>query len=290
VNEPGAFVVISKSRRRELTFEWRSGVREQQVESDIYVFIGETYHSNSTAFVKGDEVLLVDGMASRSDAEELRERIEVGLNKQVRFIIATHYFSDHLAALKLFPRAEIIAHQNYLHTFSTERFRTDEEAANFVEPTMLISDSLVMRWGRYTLDIFHNPGHTMSTLSIEVPEADLVMAGDNVVGNLAYFSYSTPDMAWHALRRLKRTGRTRLISSHQGLRPSDALDNAMFYLDTLKTNARAAWALGPEGNSVLQIPVDRCLKPELKPSPYEELYHHRNLQSIVDRRLHVSPV
>jgi len=265
-------------------------VREQQVESDIHVFIGETYHSNSTAFVKGDEVLLVDGMASQRDALELRERIEDGLGKRVRFIVATHYFSDHLAALKLFPGAEIIAHQNYLHTFSTERFRTDEEAANFAEPTMLISDSLVMKWGRYTLDIFHNPGHTMSTLSIEVPEADLLMAGDNVVGNIAYFSYSTPDMAWHALRRLKRTGRSRLISSHQGVRPSDAIENAMFYLDTLKTNARAAWAHGAEGDSVLQIPIDKCLRPDLKASPYEELYHRRNLQSIVDRRLHVSPV
>ena len=258
-------------------------MKEQQVESDIHVFIGETYHSNSTAFVRGDEVLLVDGMASRTDAEELRERIEAGWRKQVRFIVATHYFSDHLAALKLFPRAEIIAHRNYLHTFSTERFRTAEEEANFVEPTMLVSNSLVMKWGRYTLDIFHNPGHTMSTLSIEVPEADLLMAGDNVVGNMAYFSYSTPDMARHALGRLKRRGRSRLISSHQGVRGSEALENAMFYLDSLKTNVRAAWAAG--GDSVLRIPIDECLRPELKASPYEELYHGRNLEAVVERRL-----
>jgi cyclase len=264
-------------------------MKEQQIESDVYVFIGETYYSNSTAFIKGDEVLLVDGMASRSDAEELRERIEVGLKKRVRFIIATHYFSDHLAALKLFPRAEIIAHQNYLHTFSTEKFRSAEEEANFVEPTMLISDRLVMRWGRYTLEIFHNPGHTMSTLSIEVPEADLLMAGDNVVGNIAYFAYSTPDMARHALHRLERRGRSRLISSHMGLRGSEALGNAIVYLDGLKTNAQAAWGLGQEGDSVLEIPIDTCLKPGLKASPYEEMYHRRNLESIVARRLFVSP-
>jgi glyoxylase-like metal-dependent hydrolase (beta-lactamase superfamily II) len=249
------------------------------------VFIGETYHSNSTAFVRGDDVLLVDGMASRADAESLRERIEVGMLKRVRFIVATHYFSDHLAALKLFPRAEIIAHQNYLHTFSTEKFRTEEEAANFVEPTMLVSDSLLMKWGRYTLDIFHNPGHTMSTLSIEVPEADLLMAGDNVVGNIAYFSYSTPDMARRALHRLKRRGRSRLLSSHQGVRGSEALDNAIFYLDSLKTNVRAAWASGSDDESVLRIPIDNCLPPELKASPYEELYHGRNLESVVERRL-----
>ena len=258
-------------------------MREEQVESDIHVFIGETYHSNSTAFVRGDEVLLVDGMASRADAEQLRERIEDGLRKQVRFIVATHYFSDHLAALKLFPRAEIIAHRNYLHTFTTERFRTREEEANFVEPTMLVSDALSMKWGRYTLDIFHNPGHTMSTLSIEVPEADLLLAGDNVVGNIAYFAYSTPDMARHALRRLSRRGRNRLISSHTGLRGSDALENAVVYLDRLKTNAQAAWQLGDD--SVLRIPIDSCLPAGLEASPYEEMYHGRNLETVVDRRL-----
>lgn len=263
-------------------------MREQQIESDIHLFVGETYHSNSTAFVRGDEVLLVDGMASRADAERLRERIEAGLGKRVRFIIATHYFSDHLAALKLFPEAEIIAHQNYLHTFSTERHRTEEEAANFVEPTMLVSGELVMKWGRYTLEIFHNPGHTMSTLSIEVPEADLVMAGDNVVGNIAYFSYSTPEMARHALRRLQRRGRSRLISSHLGARSSEAIDNAIGYLECLTTNARAAWAAGVGGDSILRIPIETCLSPELTASPYEELYHRRNLESIVDRRLLVS--
>ncbi|HKQ52298.1 MAG TPA: MBL fold metallo-hydrolase [Pyrinomonadaceae bacterium] len=263
-------------------------MKEQQIESDIYVFVGETYHSNSTAFVRGDEVLLVDGMASQRDAEALRERIEVGMQKRVRFIVATHYFSDHLAALKLFPRAEIIAHRNYPHTFHTERYRSAEEAANFVEPTMLVSDELVMKWGRYTLEIFHNPGHTMSTLSIEVPEADLLMAGDTVVGNIAYFLYSTPDMTRQALNRLKRRGRSRLISSHQGVRGSEALDNAMFYLDSLKTNVRAAWASGDEGDSVLRIPIDTCLPPELKASPFEKIFHGRNLESVVERRLLVT--
>jgi cyclase len=260
-------------------------VREERIESDIYLFVGETYHSNSTAFVRGDDVLLVDGMASRADAERLRERIETGMNKRVRFVLATHYFSDHLAALKLFPAAEIIAHRNYLHTFTTERFRTEEEAANFAEPTMLVSDSLVMRWGRHTLDIFHNPGHTMSTLSVEVPEADLLLAGDNVVGNIAYFAYTTPDMARGALARLKRRGRRRLVSSHAGLRSADALNHAITYLDQLRANAQGAWRAGRDGDAVLALPVDSCLPAGLQPTSYEELYHRRNLESVVERRL-----
>ena len=34
----------------------------------------------------------------------MRERIEAGLKKRARFIIATHYFSDHLTALKMGAR------------------------------------------------------------------------------------------------------------------------------------------------------------------------------------------
>jgi hypothetical protein len=74
-----------------------------------------------------------------------------------------------------------------------------------------------------------------------------------------------------------------------GVRDSEALENAMCYLDRLKTRVQEAWQLGAEGDSVLQILIDRCLKPELKASQYEELYHGRNLESIVDRRLFAVP-
>ncbi len=255
------------------------------MESDIHLFVGETYDSNSTAFVKGDEVLLVDGMASRRDASELRERVEGGMKKRVRFLLVTHYFSDHLAALRLFPGAEIIAHRNYLHTFTTERHRTREEEANFVEPTMLVDDTLLMRWGRYTLNVFHNPGHTLSTLSIDVPEADLLLTGDTVVGNIVYISYTAPEILRQALRRLKRRGRGRLISSHTGVREGRAVENALDYLERLEANARAAWRAGEDGREVLRIPIGECLSPGLTPSPFEEMYHGRNLESIVERRL-----
>src|SRR5262245_9483104 len=91
-----------------------------QIEDDLYLVIGETYQSNSTVFVSQDEVLLVDALASAADAEKLRTWVERDLNKQVRFIVCTHYFCDHLAGLNLFPRATIITHRDYLDTFNSE--------------------------------------------------------------------------------------------------------------------------------------------------------------------------
>lgn len=42
-----------------------------------------------------------------------------------------------MAALSLFPESKIIAHKNYLHTFTSELFRSEEERGRFVEPSIV---------------------------------------------------------------------------------------------------------------------------------------------------------
>ena len=257
----------------------------ERMEPDLFILVGKTYGANSTVFVNGDDVLLVDAMASRADAEKLRHFIEQELQKQVRFIICTHYFSDHLAALKLFPRAQILAHKNYLHTFTTEKYRSAEEVAHFVEPTIRISDGLVMKWGRYTLDIFHNPGHTLSTVNIDVPEADLLMVGDTVVGNLVYLLYSTPEMFVSALDRARRRNRGRLISSHQTVRSGESIANALFYLERLQDQVRAARRSPGDREAILEITLESCLAAGVKGSSFERTSHRRNHDSILELQL-----
>jgi cyclase len=125
--------------------------------------------------------LLIDALASRKDADALRHFIEDELKKKVRFILSTHFMSDHMAVLKSFPRAQIIAHENYRQTFVSQRSLTDEEVWFFVEPTITFSDRMKIKWGRLTLDIFHNPSHTMSTIVIDISEADLLLVGDALI-------------------------------------------------------------------------------------------------------------
>lgn len=260
-------------------------MRVQQIESDLFTLIGADFDSNSTVIVKGDEALLVDALGSRRDAEELRAFVEDELGKRVRFIICTHYFSDHMAALKLFPDAQIIAHQNYDHTFDAERFRTDEEKAHFVEPDILISDTVRMRWGKYALDIFHNPGHTMSTINIDIPVADLLMVGDNIVGRLVYLYYSTPRLAQTALERLKRRARGRVIEGHQGLLDGDVVNSALHYLNSLAAHIEGARLSTKSDEAILEISLDQCLPTHVEATDFERIFHQRNLQTIIERGL-----
>jgi cyclase len=255
------------------------------IDDDVYLLLGETYHSNSTAFIAQDEVLLIDAMGSRADAEKLKRWVESDLHKEVRFIVCTHYFCDHLAALNLFPRATVIAHKNYLETFHSELYCSEEEKKHFREPDILISDELQIRWGKRALDIFHNPGHTASTLAIDIKEADLLMVGDTLVGNIVYLAYSTPERLVSALERLQSRARSRVISSHGSIRSSTAISHAQFYLESLRGRATEARASSQGEHSLLQAALETCLPPGLDATPYEELYHERNLHTILERGL-----
>jgi glyoxylase-like metal-dependent hydrolase (beta-lactamase superfamily II) len=264
-------------------------LRKEQLEEDIYVFVGEAYQANATALIRGDEVLLIDGLASREDAEELRYFIEDDLRKQVRLILCTHYMSDHTAALRLFPQAHIVAHKAYLHTFNSQKSLSEEERASFVQPTIEISEGVAIRWGRFTLDIFYNPGKTLSSLNVDIPEADLLIVGDEIFGNTVFLSSAgVPEMFFRAISRLQSRGRSRVIPGHMGVFSEQSFENAKSYLDSLRAQVEAARSSSGAANSILEIPIESCLAPQVEASGLEREYHQINLRLIIERELFIT--
>lgn len=257
----------------------------ERLDQELYLARGEALDSNATVYVSNGEALLVDALGGRRDAEQLKAFVENELGKRVRFILATHYFSDHLAGLNLFPEAQVIAHRNYRHTFDSEQYRSDEERSFFRRPDILIGDGLLLRWGRFSLDAFYNPGHTMSTLGVDVPEADLLHVGDTLVGNLVYFLYSTPELLAQALQNLKRRGRGRLLASHQGLASPQTLENGLYYLRQLEERVRRARQEPDPKQAILGISASQCFPAGIAPTDFEAFFHRRNLNSVVERNL-----
>src|SRR5579859_4125262 len=95
---------------------------------DVLLFRGEAFESLATAFVHGREVLLVDALGSAEDAEVMRRELE-RRDLRVRLILMTHYMSDHMSALRLFPRARIAAHRLYVQTFHAQRGLSPQDEA-----------------------------------------------------------------------------------------------------------------------------------------------------------------
>lgn len=254
----------------------------QALEADILVFRGEAYESLATAFIHGRDVLLVDALAERSDAEAMRAHLEGELGKRVRLILMTHYMSDHMAGLRLFPRARIAAHRHYAHTFLSQRGRSAQEEREFVPPSIELAGDIAFDWGRHRLQVFHNPGKTPCTLNVDVPDADLVIASDNLVGNTAYLSYTAPELLDAGLLRLQQLGRSRVVPGHMGVLPGDAVGNARHYLQRLGEHVRAA-RLHNGADAIRAIRIEDCLATGVTPTPFEREWHDINLNVVLER-------
>ncbi|MFN2492205.1 MAG: hypothetical protein ABR501_04890 [Pyrinomonadaceae bacterium] len=131
------------------------------------------------------------------------------------------------------------------------------------------------------LDVAHNPGHTTSTLAIDVPEENLLFVGDTLVGNIVYLKYSTPDRFVTALENLKQRSSDRLISSHGDIRGRDSISNAQFYL------ARLEQRVGEVGfnDSILNTKLEALLPAGVEPVSFECVFHQRKLETVLERRL-----
>jgi len=261
----------------------------ERIEADIVVFKGGVYESVATAFFRNGEALLVDALAGRSDAEWMRRHLEEELGKKVRVIVSTHYMNDHMAGLRLFPEALIVAQRYYMHTFLSQRNRSPEDDQDFVHPTSVFGDTLTLEWGRHTLRLFHNPGHTMSTIGIDVPGCDLLFSSDNVVGNIAYISASAPELIAGAIDRLRRLRRGRVIPGHMDVLKGEAPDNARHYLDRLRQHVDGARRSHSEADEVRRISIEDCVAPGVVPKPFEREWHGRNLEVILERRVFTIP-
>ncbi|HET7292707.1 MAG TPA: MBL fold metallo-hydrolase [Vicinamibacteria bacterium] len=255
------------------------------VEADILRVRGQAYDSAATVYLSGENALLVDALGSRSDAEDLRRLVTRDLGARVRFVIATHYFSDHMAALASFPEAQIVAHRDHRYTFDSERNRSEEERGFYLPPSIEVGSELLLRWGRFTFDVFHNPGHTTSTLNVDVSEADAVHVGDNLVGNIVYLAYSSPALLRRALGAVLRRGRARVMASHGPVAGARAVENALEYLQRLETKVRQAWWTSSAAKAIGGIGLGDCLAPGVTPTDFEAAFHDRNLASIIERRL-----
>jgi len=255
-------------------------MKYEEVGRDAWMFVGDDYEAVATAFFDGDDALLVDALGSEADARALQRVLCEDMGKTVRIIAATHFMSDHVAAQALFPAAMTVAHRNHRHAFLSQNRRVD---AFYREPQLVFDDALRIRWGRHVLELLHNPGKTMDHVSVDVPTADLVCAGDNIVGNIVYLSKADPAQIRVAIERMRQLGRGTVVGGHMGRFEATVLDNAIHYLDALRRAVVAVRRDAPVGvvdDRIAAITIESCLAPGVAPAAFEREWHLRNLDAI----------
>lgn len=238
-----------------------------EIGEGAWLAVGKCLGSNSTILRQGQDAFLIDTMGSAVDAAALKNLTEQKLKLKVRRILATHYFTDHMAGLTVFPDAEIFAHETFQQTFDREENRTDEEIAFYRRPTQLLHNKLTIRWGAHDLFLFHNPGFTSCMINVDIPSLDLVHGGDTVVSQMVFLPYAKVSELRRAIQKLLDCHRGNLILSHGPLYRRDTLLSALLYLDTLQKKFSSSHS----------PTLSDCWQSEISPAPWDHDYHQRNV-------------
>lgn len=209
-------------------------------------------------------VILVDTMTGPETAAAMLELAAPHLHSERRLlVINTHADWDHCWGNQLFSgvavrhAAPIVATRRCaarLHAPETAqtlaRMRTEDPArftaVRLTSPTVLFDDRLTIDGGDLTLELFATPGHTEDHLSIFIPEARLLLAGDAAEAPFPFVSTSPALPALRAsLRAQAALHPAHALYCHAPVTAGPALlARNIAYFDRLEAACRAALARG----------------------------------------------
>lgn len=254
-------------------------MRIQELATDVVMFVGDDVESVATAFLDGERALLVDSLGSEADAAWLKEVLCGEMGKTVHLIAATHFMSDHIAGMSLFPEALSLAHRHHRQAFLSQNQPVPEL---YREPD-IVFDNMALRWGRHQLRFLYNPGKTMDHFSVDVPSADLVCVGDNIVGNIVYLSRADPALQRAAIGRIQQFGRSRVVGGHIGVFDAPVLDNALHYLRRMQhivVDIRSTATPAEMATLISNIRLEDCIALGVVPTAFERQWHGHNLDVV----------
>jgi len=224
----------------------------KQVGPGVYAAIDGPEHKagSNAGFVIGDDgVLVVDAFFTQDAAKALVAEIRQLTPKPIRYVINTHYHADHTGGDQVLRDAGaiIIAHRNvrgWVRTNNINLFgdRITPELKARIEalplPDLVTDKDLTVWLGSRKVVVNNVLGHTGGDLTISVPDAKVLFAGDmlwrRIAPNLIDGSVKEWAATDAAFMRIPDAALTRYVPGHGDV--ADVKDVAEFrtYLLDLK--------------------------------------------------------
>jgi len=189
----------------------------------------------------------------RNDLEELRKLT----HREVRYLINTHYHSDHTYGNCLFD-CEIVAHTKCFELMKQERekqlsgvFEEVKDPADRKQleglryPTVLFEESYRLD-SDPIIEVKHLGGHTPDLCAVHIPKERVLFASDNLFGSRNPSSPVEPEMnprsnvdQWIlALNYLLTLDAKIIVPGHLGLCNKEAIRKLVDYLQLFLVNVR----------------------------------------------------
>jgi glyoxylase-like metal-dependent hydrolase (beta-lactamase superfamily II) len=158
-------------------------VTVSKVGGAVYM-LGARGSGNVGASVGDDGVLLVDDMFAVM-APKIRAALKTITDKPLRFIITTHYHTDHAGGNIAYPEAVIIAQDNVRKRMQEGVIRSSGQAVKPYPPEALpvitFPDSLTVHFNGEDIRVIYFSGHTDGNSVVVFPKSNVVHMSDSFV-------------------------------------------------------------------------------------------------------------
>ena len=268
-------------------------VRER-VSENVYVFTSEVYAQvNAGAVVGPDYTVLIDTLAFPDESQEIKRFTEDRLGRPVRYIINTHYHTDHTLGNYLFPDATIISHalcRDYLDTKGRQALQASQGSNRALRdvrirlPRVTVdTGTATVRAGKRTLQIVPLPGHSSDGIGVLVVEDRVLFSGD-VMMPIPYVADGDYDQMVASLKSIPKMKLENLVQGHGEsiLRGevSTAVRANLSYLAAVRRHVMTASRRKDSLGYLEKIGIEDCGKSRILMNGLAEHLHARNLLAL----------
>ena len=269
----------------------------ERVSENVYVFTSEIYAQvNSGAVVGPEYAVLIDTLAYPDEIRDIKRFTEDRLGRPVRYIINTHYHTDHTLGNNFFPRATIISHALCRHFLDTRGRRalegSQESSTELGEvgirlPNVTFDEgSATIRVGKRTLQLVPLPGHSADGIGVLVVEDRVLFSGD-VMMPVPYLADGDYDLMVASMKSIPKMKLENLVQGHgeSVLRGevSTTVRANLSYLTALRRHVRTAARRKDPMGYLENVGIEDCGKSRILLNGLAEDLHRRNLIALYQK-------
>lgn len=266
-------------------------MRRDRVAEDIYTFTSELYAQVTAGIILTSEgTIVIDTLPFPQETQEMLAFIRDRGQGTVRYVINTHYHSDHTNGTYMFAGAEVIAHQWCHHMLahygkrSLAEAKRETAALSDVQihlPSIVMESDAYIHLGDRSLYLTPLPGHTRDSIGVMIEGDRILFAGDAVLP-VPYIVWGDAANTINSLRAVRALRPESVVQGHGDLllkgELGEEIESSIHYIEALVEKVQYLVDQGAPQSAVAGIDIECCGKSRV---PLDGLVQHLHRENAI---------
>jgi len=268
-------------------------MRRDRVAEDIYTFSSDLYAQVTAGIILTSEgTIVIDTLPFPQETRQMLAFIATRSKGPVRYVINTHYHSDHTNGNYLFPEAKIIAHRLCRDTLakygeqSLEAAKRDTAGLSEVRlrlPDIVFEHDMYIHLGDRSLLLTPLAGHTADSVGVLIEGDKILFAGDAMLP-VPYIVWGDAEHTAHSLRTIRTLKPESVIQGHGDLLLKgelvDEIESSTHYLQCISEKVQELVDKGAPEAALRAIDIESCGKSRVPLDGLVQHLHRENLAAL----------